>query len=178
MSQEIVFRIRRFDPDRKHAVHWQELSVPHSPGMTVLDGLWKIKEMRDATLSWRASCRMGICGSCGMWIQGQPRLACNTQISELDSGTIEIAPLPNFEILRDLVPDLSPMFDSHAALLPFILRGNESGEQEKPTGEYHQTIEEMERYSQFSFCIKCGCCVAACPTCATDGAYSGPMPLA
>jgi succinate dehydrogenase / fumarate reductase iron-sulfur subunit len=144
--------------------------------LTVLDGLWRIKEDQDASLAWRASCRMGVCGSCGMMINGRPGLACNTQISELGSTTVAVAPLPNFDILRDLVPDLRTLFDAHGALFPYLLREDEE-EQEHPTVEYWQSVEEMERYLQFSYCIKCGSCVAACPTCATDPVYSGPMAL-
>ena len=87
-----------------------------------------------------------------------------------------MAPLPNFDIIRDLVPDLAPLFDSHAALMPYLIR-EDVAEQERPTGEFAQSQEELEHYLQFSYCIKCGCCMAACPTVATDPVYSGPMPL-
>ena len=173
----VVYRVRRFDPAADNAPHWEDYRVEHSPGMTVLDGLWKIKETESPTLTWRSSCRMGICGSCGMLVNGLPRLACNTQISELDSELVSVAPLPNFDILRDLVPDLSAMFDSHTALAPFLIREDKE-EQEHPTGEFWQSREELVRYLQFSYCIKCGCCMSACPTFATDARYSGPMPLA
>ena len=174
---EVLFQVLRFSPRKDNPPRWQEFRVPGNTGMTVLDGLWKIKEFQDASLAWRASCRMGICGSCGMMINGRPRLACNTQITELGDGPVQVAPLPNFEILRDLVPDLSSMFDAHAALSPFIIRPEDEASPAQ-TIELAQTSEEMERYLQFSYCIKCGCCVAACPTCATDPVYSGPMALA
>ena len=174
--QKILFRIRRLAPRRADKPVWGEYPVDYSPGMTVLDGLWQVKEKVDSTLVWRASCRMGICGSCGMFINGKPRLGCNTQISDLGSSVVTVAPLPNFPIIRDLVPDLRPMFDHHTALSPYIIR-NDTEEMERPTGEFHQTGDEMEQYLQFSYCIKCACCVAACPTCATDSLYSGPMAL-
>jgi succinate dehydrogenase / fumarate reductase iron-sulfur subunit len=120
---------------------------------------------------------MGICGSCGMLINGLPRLACNTQVSELGSAVVAVSPLPNFEIIRDLVPDLLPMFKIHQELKPFLIR-EEPQEQDGPSGELVQSPEELERYLQFSYCIKCGCCMAACPTMATDREYAGPMPLA
>ncbi len=174
---EVIFRIRRFDPTTDSAPHWEEFRLPYTPGMTVLDGLRRIKETASPTLAWRSSCRMGVCGSCGMFINGRPRLACNTQITELDTNLVLVAPLPNFKIVRDLVPDLMPMFDAHAALHPYIIR-DDVNEQYNPTGEFFQSIEEVEEYLQFSYCIKCGCCMAACPTYATDPTYSGPMPLA
>jgi succinate dehydrogenase / fumarate reductase iron-sulfur subunit len=173
----IVYRVLRFEPDGGSKPRWQEYTLPYTPGLTVLDGLWLIKEDVDPTLVWRSSCRMGICGSCGMFINGLPRLACNTQISELGLTTVVVAPLPNFDIVRDLVPDLGPLFDHHRALSPYILR-NDRQEMEKPTAEYFQSSAEMERYLQFSYCIKCAACIAACPTAATDPVYPGPMPLA
>ncbi len=174
---EIVFRIRRYDPETDCAPYYADYTIAVSSGMTVLDGLWIIKETQSPTLSWRFSCRMGICGSCGMLINGSPRLACNTQILELGTTQIAVAPLPNFNIIRDLVPDLQPMFAAHRDLSPHIVR-DDVKEMANPTGEYSQTPEELEEYLQFSFCIKCGCCMAACPTVATDTQYSGPMPLA
>jgi len=172
----ITFRIRRFDPAVDAAPHWADFSLPYSVGMTVLDGLKLIKESHSASLAWRSSCRMGVCGSCGMFINGRPRLACNTQIAELGTPLVAVAPLPNFHIVRDLVPDLSPMFDAHVALMPYIIR-DDVDEAREPSGEFGQSIEELEQYLQFSYCIKCGCCMSACPTYATDPTYSGPMPL-
>ena len=176
VPSEVTFRIRRFDPATHREPVWEDYPVPYTTGMTVLDGLRKVKEMRSATLAWRSSCRMGVCGSCGMFINGQPCLACNTQIAHLESLPVVVAPLPNFAIVRDLVPDLRPMFDAHQALNPWIIRPD-TNEMFEPTGEYMQTPEELEHFLQFTYCIKCGCCMAACPTYATDAAYSGPMPL-
>jgi succinate dehydrogenase / fumarate reductase, iron-sulfur subunit len=176
-QSEITFYIRRYTPDSSKPPEYKEYRIPAVAGMTVLDGLWKIKETLDATLSWRFSCRMGICGSCAMMINGSPRLACNTQISELKTDRVAVAPLPNFRIVRDLVPDLSPMFETHRRIRPHLVR-TDVKEQESPSGEFHQSMEELEAYLQFSYCIKCGCCMSACPTYATDPEYSGPMPLA
>ncbi|MFI5167472.1 MAG: succinate dehydrogenase/fumarate reductase iron-sulfur subunit [Thermoanaerobaculales bacterium] len=174
--KEVTYRIRRFDPNQDAAPHWEEYRIPYAAGMTVLDGLWKIKETLSPTLVWRSSCRMGVCGSCGMLINGRPRLACNTQITELESTSVVVAPLPNFDIVRDLVPELGPMFGSHQDLQPFLIRADVE-EREHPTGEFVQSAHELEEYLQFTYCIKCGCCMAACPTFATDALYSGPMPL-
>jgi succinate dehydrogenase / fumarate reductase, iron-sulfur subunit len=173
---DVVFRIRRFDPATDTEPHWEDYRFPCPPGMTVLEGLRHIKEALSPTLAWRSSCRMGVCGSCGMFINGRPRLACNTQVSELESELVTIAPLPNFNIIRDLVPDLVPMFAAHAAVKPYIIRDDQA-EQQQPTGEYWQSAHQLEQYLQFSYCIKCGCCMAACPTYATDPIYAGPMPL-
>ncbi|MCU0231436.1 MAG: succinate dehydrogenase iron-sulfur subunit [Acidobacteria bacterium] len=176
-AKTITFRIRRFTPGVDPAPRWQDYRIEALPGMTVLDGLWKIKETAEPGLAWRFSCRMGICGSCGMMINGRPRLACNTQIAELESELVSVAPLPNFDILRDLVPDLQSMFAAHRNLAPWIIR-EDGRETVEPTTEYWQSPHELEQYLQFSYCIKCGCCMAACPTLATDPTYSGPQPLA
>jgi succinate dehydrogenase / fumarate reductase iron-sulfur subunit len=173
---EVTYRIRRFNPDRDSAPHWGEYRIPFGAGMTVLDGLWRIKETHAPDLAWRSSCRMGVCGSCGMLINGKARLACNTQVTELGGDTVVVAPLPNFDIVRDLVPELAPMFDNHRALMPYVIR-DDAQEVDHPTGEFWQSAHELEQYLQFSYCIKCGCCMAACPTYATDALYSGPMPL-
>lgn len=174
---KVTYRIRRFDPARDAAPHFETYTIPYTLGLTVLDGLWRIKELLAPDLSWRASCRMGVCGSCGMLINGMARLACNTQISELGTDQLVLAPLPNFNIIRDLVPDLMPMIATHQELHPYIAR-EDVAERENPTGEFFQSPHELEQYLQFSYCIKCACCMAACPTMATDPVYAGPMPLA
>ncbi len=175
--REVSYRIRRFNPERDRAPYWEDYRIPFTAGMTVLDGLWKVKELHAPELAWRSSCRMGVCGSCGMLINGRPRLACNTQIADLGTDSVVVAPLPNFDIVRDLVPELAPMFDSHRAMLPYVIR-EDAEEREHPTGEFWQSAHELEQFLQFTYCIKCGCCMAACPTFATDPLYSGPMPLA
>ncbi len=177
-TTNVIFRVRRYDPDRDAAPYYQDFTVPVPPGMVVLEGLWYIKEHMDATLSWRVSCRMGVCGSCGMLINGSPTLACNTQIHDVArDGLLMVAPLPNFDIIRDLVPDLGPLFDRHSHLMPFIVR-EDHDEMQEPSDQYWQSADDLLEYLQFTYCIKCGCCMAACPTFATDPTYSGPQPLA
>lgn len=173
---EVTVRIRRFDPASGGEPFWEEYHLRYAPGMTVLDALKELKATSAPTLAWRSSCRMGVCGSCGMFINGRPRLACHTQVAEL-GARIELAPLANFDTIRDLVPDLAPMFRAHQAVMPYIIR-EDAAEMAQPTGEFRQTPAELERFLQFSYCIRCGCCLAACPTCATDPRYLGPMPLA
>ncbi len=172
----IKFHVTRYNPETDRAPHVKTYEVPVREGMTVLDGLHYIKDNLDSTLAWRYSCRMGICGSCGMLLNGRPSLACNTQILHIADANLTVGPLPNFEIIRDLVPDLFTMFDKHRSVKPYILRGDEA-EINDPAGEFYQSPEQLENYLQFTYCIKCGCCMAACPTLATDARYLGPMPL-
>lgn len=170
------FEVLRFDPAKDRAPYMQQYAVPVTKGMTVLDGLTWIKEHEDRTLSWRSSCRMGICGSCGMFINGLPRLACNNQIVHLHSDHVSIKPLPNYDIVRDLVPDLEKLFSKHRSVKPHLIR-REIQEQNYPTGEYFQSQEELVNYIQFAYCIKCGLCLSACPTVATSESYLGPQAL-
>lgn len=175
-STDIRFSIRRFHPERDEHPRWQEFSVTVRPGMTVLEALIRIREEQDATLAWRSSCRMGICGACGMVINGVPRLACNTQVLEIGRRGLRIEPLWNFDIVKDLVADQAPMFDAHAAVQPYLLRDDDHDIAQAGSG-FQQSPEELVDYLQFSYCIKCGLCMAACPTVATDAGYLGPMPL-
>jgi len=172
----VSFEVLRYNPEQDKAPHLKQYSVPVTKGMTVLDGLHWIKEHKDHTLSWRSSCRMGVCGSCGMFINGLPRLACNNQIVHLHSDHIVIKPLPNFDIIRDLVPDLESLFNKHRSVKPHLIR-KDLKEQELPTGEYFQSDQELVNYIQFAYCIKCGLCMSACPTVATSENYTGPQAL-
>ncbi|MCG0277800.1 MAG: succinate dehydrogenase iron-sulfur subunit [Thermanaeromonas sp.] len=172
-----TFRIQRYNPEKDTRPYLQTYEVPVERGMSILDCLFYIKENLDATLSFRASCRMGICGSCAMYINGLPRLACETQVESLRTDTIEIRPLPNYEIIKDLVVDLSPLFDKHQKVKPWII-SSDAVEVDRPTKEYSQSPAQLEGYLQFAYCLKCGICLAACPTVATDKEFLGPQALA
>ncbi|GAV23615.1 succinate dehydrogenase iron-sulfur subunit [Carboxydothermus pertinax] len=174
---KVTFKIWRYDPAKDVKPYFQDYTFDVKEGMTVLDCLYYIKENIDATLAFRASCRMGICGSCAMYINKKPRLACETQALSLGTDVIEIAPLPNYKNIKDLVPDLTPLFEKHKNVKPYIIPENEQ-EFINPTGEYSQTPAELEEYLQFAYCIKCGACLAACPTVGTTPDFPGPQALA
>ncbi|MGZ6235907.1 MAG: succinate dehydrogenase/fumarate reductase iron-sulfur subunit, partial [Syntrophales bacterium] len=165
------------DPEKDAAPRQQQYTLQVEKGMTVLDGLHMIKQTQDPTLGFRFSCRMGVCGSCGMMINGIPALSCNTQILDVTTTALTLAPLPNFNLIRDLVSDLVPMFGVLKGLQLYIQR-SEVEEMEMPTYEFYQTPHRLEEFLQFTYCIKCGCCMAGCPTMATDRDYPGPAPLA
>ncbi len=169
----VTFRVRRYDPEKKEMPRYMEYKVPVQKGMTVLDGILYIKEHLDPSLAARYSCRMGICGSCAMIINGRERLACQTQILELNKDLIKLDPLGNYETVKDLVPDLNKLFKNHESVKPYIVR-----EEAEPYGEYLQLPEEREKYAMFTECIMCGACLSACPTMATDDLYLGPQALA
>lgn len=171
----IKVKIHRFDPDRSPERSFSEYELDVEQGMTVLDGLIWLKENKDPTLSFRCACRMGVCGSCAMFINGYPHLACHTQILDVTKSTLTVEPLPNHPNVRDLVPDLGPFFENHRSVKPYIIRDEPDDMQAK--AELVQTSDEYDAYVQFSYCIKCGICVSACPTCATDGEYTGPQAI-
>lgn len=172
---QLTFRIRRFQPGRGDT-GWQDFSVESSPGMTILDGLHHIREHQDGSLAWRHSCRMGVCGSCGLIVNGEPRLACNTQVESLTGSRISLEPLWNFPVAKDLVPDLSSLFEKHSAVAPYLVR-DDSEDDGSDGRELAQSPAELDQFLQFTSCIKCGVCMAACPTLASDPDFLGPMPL-
>ncbi|MEM2237327.1 MAG: succinate dehydrogenase iron-sulfur subunit [Candidatus Caldarchaeum sp.] len=175
--EEVKFKVLRYDPDKDGKKTYQTYTVPVSRGMTVLQGLLYIKEKIDQTLAIRFSCRMATCGSCGMTINGLPRLACYTLIEELKTRTITVEPLRNFPLIRDLVVDFDEFFQKHRSVKPYLIR-IDTYEQEKSNISYLQSDEELEKYLQFTYCIKCGLCYAACPVVATDKHFLGPQALA
>lgn len=164
------FKIKRFDGKK---VYYQEFNVPVKKGLTVLDCLFYIRDNIDPTLSFRVSCRMGICGSCAVKINGKPVLACETQAFKLREP-VKIEPIDNFKVLKDLVVDFDGFFEKHKSVKPFIIRDDLN--YEKPV-EFIQKPEELKKYYEYSLCIKCGACYSVCPAAATNEKYLGPAAL-
>ncbi len=171
MSQEstkqVTFVVQRYNPEQDGHPGLQEFSVPFSQGLTVLDGLIYIKENLDSTLTFRTSCRMGICGACGVMVNNYPHLACHTPVEALHSNTLTVKPLPNHPNIKDLVVDLTLMFQNHKAVKPYTI--HQTHEVESPTAEFAQSPQELKDFLQFAYCVKCGICVAACPASAANG---------
>ncbi len=153
---------------------WHEYTVESpSEKETVLDILMKIRE-QDPTLAVRYSCRMAICGSCGMVINNIPRLACQTLLKEV-GGELVIEPMWNHRVIKDLVVDLEPDFEKVKITKPYIIRDvREIYESER---EFGQKPEELEKYYNFAYCIQCGLCMAACPILGSNEKFLGPMAL-
>jgi succinate dehydrogenase / fumarate reductase iron-sulfur subunit len=172
-----TFTIKRFHPESDEAPRWQNYTVETDASTTILQSLNRIRETQDATLSWRSSCRMGVCGSCMMIVNGKPTFACNTLVHDVDEEAIRLEPLWNFEVVKDLVADIGPALDHHASLKPYIIRDDEKAVFAEDR-ELEQSSEEHLEFMQFSYCMKCCACVAACPTVAMSETFPGPMPLA
>ena len=174
-SNSITLRISRFNPKNDLSPTFAEFKVPIQKWTTVLDAILFVKQNLDHSVAVRYSCRQASCGSCGMRINGKPALACYTKISELNSNVVTVEPMHNFPIIRDLAVDFKQMFANHKKMKPYII-GN--SEVTSDTKEFLQTPEDVDKYLQFSYCIKCGLCNSACPTMATDESFIGPQGLA
>jgi fumarate reductase iron-sulfur subunit len=175
MADRITLQVTRYRPEQETEPTIQEYEVPAPKEWVVLDGLNYVKDQLDGTLSYRWSCRMGICGSCGMTVNGEPKLTCATFLADYAPGPVRVEPLRNFPVIRDLVVEIGDFMRKLASVKPWIVRG-----QEKPLseGEYLQTPEELDEYKQFSMCINCMLCYAACPIYGLDPKFIGPAAIA
>jgi succinate dehydrogenase iron-sulfur subunit len=177
IRNKILVKVLRANRIRGDSVHYDTFDIPVQRWSTVLDALLYAKSYLDSSIGIRYSCRMASCGSCGMKINGIPRLACYTKISELEGNTIVCEPLSNFPHLRDLVTDFTQFFEHHKDMKPYIQNENALTSDMK-LSEYKQLPEDVDKYLQFSYCIKCGLCYSACPSVGTDTKFPGPQALA
>jgi len=154
------FKIYRWDPDsgENPRIDSYEVDLDHC-GPMVLDGLLKIKDEIDSTLTLRRSCREGICGSCAMNINGINTLACTQNIAEL-KGDIKVYPLPHMAVIKDLVPDLTHFYAQYASIQPWIQTSSVA----PPDMERLQAIEDREKLDGLYECILCACCSTSCPS--------------
>jgi len=174
----VNLRVYRRNPKQGKSSHFDKFEVPIQRWTTVLDALLHAKSYLDNSIAIRYSCRMASCGSCGMKINGIPRLACYTKVSEINEDIITCEPLPNFPIIRDLVTDFSDFFEHHRSMEPFIHNPNANIVDKNNLTEFIQSPEDVEKYLQFSYCIKCGLCYSACPSVGSDTKFPGPQALA
>lgn len=177
IRSSIVLKIYRANRLSGESEHFDEVEVPVQRWTTVLDALLHAKQYKDSSIGIRYSCRMASCGSCGMKINGIPRLACYTKVSELEGSSIVVEPLTNFPHIRDLVTDFSQFLSHHRDIQPYIQSEHVDIKDEKKLSEFIQHPEDLDKYLQFSYCIKCGLCYSACPTVATDTKFPGPQAL-
>src|SRR5438105_2141046 len=174
-ERTISLKVARYRPEHRPDQYFDEYEVPYREDMVVLDALNYIKDELDGSLAYRWSCRMGVCGSCGMMVNYKPRLTCSTFLREFYPKHVVVEPLENFPIIRDLVIDMSDFMEKLRTVKPWIIRMDEHSVDE---GEYLQPPEQVDRYKQFSMCINCMLCYAACPVYAKDQEFIGPAALA
>jgi fumarate reductase iron-sulfur subunit len=152
MADRITVQVERYRPEEESEPTWQSYEVPLREDWSVLDGLNYVKDHVDGTLSYRWSCRMGICGSCGMTVNGDPKLTCAELLTEYAPGPVRVGPLRNFPVIRDLVIDIGDFMRKLVRVKPWIVREDEQPVSE---GEYLQTPTQMDEYQQYSMCINC-----------------------
>tara|TARA_R110000824_G_scaffold118960_10_gene271761 strand:- start:18210 stop:18986 length:777 start_codon:yes stop_codon:yes gene_type:complete len=167
------FRVYRWSPDddQNPRIDTYEIDLDKC-GPMVLDALIKIKNEVDPTLTFRRSCREGICGSCAMNIDGQNTLACTKGIDEC-KGDVKIYPLPSMGVIKDLVPDLTGFYAQHASIEPWLQTKSPA-----PEKEWRQSHDDREKLDGLYECILCACCTTSCPSYWWNGdRYLGPATL-
>ncbi len=171
----VSLEIFRYQPDGGGTSTFQRYQVPYHEDWVVLDAINYIKDHLDGTLAYRWSCRMGVCGSCGMMINGVPKLSCATFLKEYFPHPIRVEPLANFPVERDLVITLDDFMEKLSEVQPWIVR---TAELPPGSGAYRQTPAELDQYKQFSMCLNCMLCYAACPMYALKPLFLGPAAIA
>jgi fumarate reductase iron-sulfur subunit len=174
-ERTITLEVFRYRPDKDKEPTFQSFTVPFQEDWVVLDALNYLKDQTDGSISFRWSCRMGVCGSCGMMINGTPRLSCAAFLKEYYPGAVRVEPLANFPVERDLVVSLDDFMKKLKSVKPWIIR-----KEEKPVseGEYRQSPAELANFKQYSMCINCMLCYAACPVYGLQPDFVGPAALA
>ncbi|MGI5272685.1 succinate dehydrogenase iron-sulfur subunit [Nonomuraea sp. CA-218870] len=174
-EESIRLEVARYRPGQDAEPVFVSYEVPLRPGWAVLDGLAHVKDRLDGTLSFRWSCRMGICGSCGMTVNGEPRLTCGTFLTEYGTGPVRVEPLKGFPVIRDLVVDIEDFLAKLSSVRPWLVR---EGEELPLTTEYAQTPAQLDAYKQYSMCVNCMLCYSACPVYVLDPDFLGPAAIA
>jgi fumarate reductase iron-sulfur subunit len=176
MPETVTLEIARYSPEHDSEPKFQSFEVPFHKEWVVLDALNYIKDKIDGSLSYRWSCRMGICGSCGMMVNGEPKLTCATFLSSYARRRkpIRVEALRYFPVVRDLVTEMSDFMLKLRKVKPWLIRK----EAPPASGEYLQTPQQLENYKQFSMCINCTLCYAACPVYGLDPVFVGPAAIA
>ncbi len=171
----IELKVFRYDPEveGKQEPRFDTFHVPFTKGMTVLDALMYARDTYDSSLTFRHSCRQAICGSDAMFVNGSQKLACKTQISELQEP-IRVEPLPHAEVTKDLVIEMEHFYEQMHAVEPYFQTN------ELPDGELEeqrQSRENREKIKMSTRCIWCSACMSSCNIAAGDNEYLGPAAI-
>ncbi|PKM14798.1 MAG: succinate dehydrogenase/fumarate reductase iron-sulfur subunit [Gammaproteobacteria bacterium HGW-Gammaproteobacteria-2] len=169
----VTIDVLRYRPEQESTPTWQSYEVPCCEEWTVLDALNHIKDHLDGSLSYRWSCHMAVCGSCGMMINGNPTLSCKAFMRDLPDQ-IKVEPLANLGVIRDLVVQQNRLVDGMAAVKSWLI----PRELPPRDDQYRQTPAQLAKYRPLSMCINCMLCYAACPQVALNEGYLGPAALA
>ena len=176
MAETITLTVSRYRPEQESEPTLQSYEAPYRKDWVVLDALNHVKNEIDGSLTFRWSCRMGVCGSCGMMVNGVPKLTCAVPLTDYDpSEPMRIEPLQFFPVVRDLVVDVTSFLGKLSSVKPWIVRDDEEA---ADAAEYRQTPEELDVYKQFSMCINCMLCYSACPVVGLEPGFTGPAAIA
>ena len=175
MPESVTLVITRYRPEQEEEPTTQVFEVPFRKEWVVLDALNHIKDRLDGSLSFRWSCRMGVCGSCGMMVNGEPKLTCGAFLADFLPGPIRVEPLRFFPVIRDLVVDIGDFLRKLRRVKPWLAR---ESEQPLEQGEYRQTPDQLDAYKAFSMCINCLLCYSACPIYGLEPSFVGPAAIA
>jgi fumarate reductase iron-sulfur subunit len=174
-TKTIRLEIFRYHPETDSEPHFDTFEVPFRDDWVVLDAINWIKDHKDGTIAHRWSCRMGVCGSCGMMVNGEPKLTCAAFLKDYYPNAVKVEPLANFAVERDLAVDMDPFMHKLQEVKPYIIRDDVNN---TDGGEYLQSPAELARYKQYSMCINCMLCYAACPVMGMEPEFVGPAALA
>ena len=171
---EFTLKIERYDPDTGQG-RLQEFTVDAPETATLLDVLDVVKDTVDGSVTYRKSCRMAVCGSCGMRMDGAAVLACKTPMAPIaEEGRVPvISPMGNLPVIKDLVVDMAPFWDKFKAVKPWL-----EEDDAPPVKEWRVQQEELDRIMKEALCIQCGCCVSECNSMESDPDFLGPAALA
>lgn len=160
-TKNVVFSIYRFNPetDKKPYMKDYNLEVSTTVDAMLLTLLERVKNEQDETISFRRSCREGVCGSDGMNINGKNGLACITSFLNLNTDKVVLRPLPGFPIIRDLAVDMTQFYDQYEKIEPYL-----QNDAAPPAKEHLQSPEERAKLDGLYECILCGCCSSSCPS--------------
>ncbi len=176
MAETIKLEVSRYRPEEESEPTLESYEVPYNKDWVILDALNYVKNEIDGSVTFRWSCRMGVCGSCGMMANGEPKLTCAVPLTDYDPAQpIRIEPLQFFPVVRDLVIDMSSFLDKLSSVKPWIIRDDVEA---KEAVEYKQTPAELDAYKQFSMCINCMLCYSACPVVGLEPEFTGPAAIA
>jgi len=173
---KIILKIERFNPETDKTKRFQEYTLESAPTDRILDALVHIKQYQDGTLGFRKSCAHGVCGSDGMRINGKDGLACKTLIQDVakhDGDIIEIKPLQNLPVERDLIVNQSVFFDKYRKVQPFLINHDPAPEKERI-----QSQDKRMQFDDATNCILCASCFSACPVPEEKKDFLGPAALA
>jgi fumarate reductase iron-sulfur subunit len=174
-SNSIRIESLRFDPETHSKPRFQSYMIPYEDDTSVLQGLQYIKDHLDGSLTFRWSCRMAICGSCGVMVNGVPQLGCHAFLCYYVPGPISVEPLENFPIIRDLVIDQTDFLNKLESVRPYLIPKEERSVQE---GAYNQMPAQLAAYYDYAQWINCLLCYAACPQYGLKPDFIGPAALA